>query len=71
VTTTLGPGEYGDILIGQRATLLLTGGVYHVRSIAPAAPVSDDCPFPCRSLRFGGPSDVRVAGTVGFGPKST
>ena len=51
---TLAPGTYGDIVVGDAATLHLTGGVYNVRSIDL---VSDD-----GQLTFGAASEVRIDG---------
>lgn len=52
----LAPGEYGDVVLGEGATLELTGGVYDVRSITMTEPDA--------SLLFGGPTEVRVAEDV-------
>jgi hypothetical protein len=53
---TLAPGDYGDVVLGEGATLELTGGVYNVRSITMTEPGG--------KILFGGASEVRVAERV-------
>lgn len=50
---TLAPGDYGAVVLGEGATLELTGGVYNVRSITMTDPGG--------RILFGGASEVRVA----------
>lgn len=52
-TQSLAPGDYGAVVLGEGATLELTGGVYNLRSITMTEPDA--------SLLFGGGSEVRVA----------
>jgi predicted acyltransferase (DUF342 family) len=57
-TRTLPAGDYGLIEVAATGTVVFTGGLYNVRSIHTP---SGSCAFPCRSLRFAAPADVRVA----------
>ena len=47
-------GDYGDILVGNDATVLFSGGLYNVRSIDGGGD---------SQILFDGPSDVRIATT--------
>ncbi|MFW6012090.1 MAG: Ig-like domain-containing protein [bacterium] len=53
---TLAPGDYGDIVLDQGATLHLTGGAYNVASIETVNKQA--------RITFGAPSEVRIAGTL-------
>lgn len=53
---TLAAGDYGDVVLGEGATLELTGGVYNVRSITMTEPGG--------KVLFGGAAEVRVAERV-------
>ena len=61
-TVTLGPGEYGDVTIAQGGTLVLTGGTYHLRSVASVTTAGGQCPFPCRQILYDAPAQLRVQG---------
>jgi hypothetical protein len=50
-TRTLAPGSYRDLIVGKRATVTFTGGVYHFRSIS--VDINS-------KLYFSGVSEVRV-----------
>jgi hypothetical protein len=50
-TRTLAPGSYRDLIVGRRATVTFTGGVYHFRSIRTDREAK---------LFFSGGSEVRV-----------
>lgn len=66
-TETLAAGDYGDITIDKGGTLVLAGGVYNVASIGFASSVGGQCPFPCRSLEFQAPTELRIFGTFDSG----
>ncbi|HSR67473.1 MAG TPA: hypothetical protein VLU25_05985 [Acidobacteriota bacterium] len=57
-TLTLAAGEYGDVTID--GVLVLSGGNYNIRSIAPGTAGGGQCPFPCRSIEAEAPVDVRL-----------
>ena len=65
-TETLAAGDYGDITIAQGGTLVFSGGVFNVRSISAAG----GCPYPCSSVLFSAPSDVRIADQFDAGSNS-
>jgi hypothetical protein len=48
---TLAPGSYRDLIVGRRATVTFTGGVYHFRSLRVDREAK---------LLFGAASDVRI-----------
>ena len=55
---TLGPGVHGRIRVRSRGTLVLSGGLYQLRSVD----VESDA-----TILVSGPSDVRVRGELGTG----
>lgn len=69
-TVTLAAGSYRDVTIAQTGTLLLSGGVYDLRSVNPVTTAGGQCPFPCRSVLFAAPSEVRIAGRFDTGKDS-
>ncbi|HEV8580133.1 MAG TPA: Ig-like domain-containing protein [Thermoanaerobaculia bacterium] len=75
-TVSLPAGDYGTIEVAPFGTVVFTGGTYDVREIKTNAGSGGTCAFPCRSLAFAAPADVRVAerldsGTNAFvGPAS-
>ena len=62
-TTTIGAGEYGTIEVAAGGTLVLSGGVYEVRSLTLAG----DCPYPCSVVAAAAGADVRVAQRLDVG----
>ena len=65
-TTTLAAGEYDAIEVAAGGTLVLSGGVYEVRSLSLAG----DCAFPCSSVEAAAGADVRVAQRLDVGSTS-
>jgi hypothetical protein len=65
-TETLAAGDYGTIEIAATGTLVLSGGVYTVRSIQTVAG-SGPCPAPCRSVTFAAATDLRIAERLATG----
>jgi hypothetical protein len=59
---TLAAGDYGDVAVAQTGTLVFDGGIFNLRSLASASTAGGSCPFPCRSVTFSAPSDVRIEG---------
>ena len=66
VTTTLAAGEYDAIEVAAGGTLVLSGGVYEVRSLSLAG----GCAYPCSSVEAAAGADVRVAQRLDVGTTS-
>lgn len=60
-TTTLAPGKYGTVKIGNNATLKLFGGIYHFKDLTLTAKSSLQCLAP---------SEVRIKKRASSGPEA-
>lgn len=70
-TETLAAGQYGTITIEQGGTLVLDGGGYDVDAVAAVTTAGGQCPFPCRTIRFDGVTQLRVAGRFATGDNAS
>jgi len=60
-TLTLGPGSYGAVRVAQGGTLILTGGLYQLRSLDLAQNAT---------VRFKGATQMRIKTELGSGAKA-
>ena len=63
---TLAAGQYGTVTIAQNGTLELSGS-YDVEAVETATTAGGQCPHPCRTIRFSGATQLRVAGRFDVG----
>ncbi len=61
-TVTLNEGNYRDVVLKEKSTLLFTGGTYNLRNLSIGQKVT---------VQFAGPSAVRIAGKFALDQKST